>query len=77
MGGRHMSDRDIGKARVLPSFSPEWEHPTRLLPSGRRFNAIVPTVGNYWSEFALTGESEPTLTRRTETFIGFRLVRTS
>ena len=72
-----MSDRDIGKARVLPSFSPEWDHPTRLLPAGRQFNAIVPTVGNYWAEFALTGESEPTPTRVRKTFIGLRLVRQS
>lgn len=70
-----MSERDIGKAHVLPSFSPAWEHPTRLLPSGRQFNAIVPTIGNFWADYALTGEFVPTSTRVRQTFIGFRLVR--
>lgn len=70
-----MSERDIGKDHVLPSFSPEWEHPTRLLPSGRQFNAIVPAIGNHWEEYALTGEYEHTPTRAKKTSIGFRLVR--
>lgn len=72
-----MSERHPGKEHELPSFSPKWEHPTRLLPSGRQFSMIVPTIGNYWAEFALTGESEPTPTRARKTSIGFRLVRQS
>lgn len=70
-----MRERHPGKDCGLPSFSPAWDHPTRLVPSGRQFNCILPTVGGCWSEYALTGESEPTPTRVRKTFIGFRLVR--
>ena len=72
-----MSERHLGKEHELPSFSPEWGHPTKLLPAGRQFNMTVPTVGNFWAEEALTGESDPILTRVRKTFIGFRLVRQS
>lgn len=70
-----MSERHPGKEHELPSFTPEWGHPKRLLPRGRQLDFIVVTSGGSWEQEALTGESETEFTRTTRNFIGFRLVR--
>jgi hypothetical protein len=38
---------------------------------------VVVTVGNFWKQDALNGESENTFTSACRNFIGFRLVRQS